>query len=161
MRKINRQKRGASNKPQATLQARKLRPRARSRQQLQLRRNNRLGRDLLQHARMERDSNLYTNRTSKPEDHRNKNPTLLARWLVNHRRLHLGALAQKVLLQHPHSPAANPALKRHLLLNLHLLGRVRSSEEKGDVPPLNRPLSVRKNQEVTRLRRSNFLQTTR
>src|SRR5215470_12316313 len=100
MRKINRQKRGASNKPQATLQARKLRPRARFRQQLQLRRNN-------------------------------------------------------------HSPAANPALKRHLLLNLHLLGRVRSSEEKGDVRPLSRPLPVRRNQEVTRLRRSNLLQTTR
>src|SRR5262245_36188603 len=50
MHKINRQKRAVSSKPQATLQARKLRPGAKCRKQLQLCRNDRLDRDLLQHA---------------------------------------------------------------------------------------------------------------
>ncbi len=103
------------------------------------------------------------------QNHQTRKPaqqevTLLARRQANprHRLLRLGALARarikstKALLQRPHRPA-HPALKCPLLLN-HLLRGVRSSGENRNIRLLNRPRHIRKNQEVTRLRRINFLQ---
>ena len=81
---------------------------------------------------------------------------------LRHRRLRLSAPAKardkslKALLQRPHR-RAHPALKRLLLLNLHLLRGVRSSGETRNIRLLNRPRHVRKKQEVTRLRRINLL----
>jgi hypothetical protein len=104
------------------------------------------------------------NRTFKQGNRPNKKLTLLARRQANprHRRPRLGALARgrikstKALLQRPHRPV-HPPLKRLLLVN-HLLRSVRSSGENRNIRLLNRPPHLRKNQEVTRLRRINFLQ---
>jgi hypothetical protein len=153
---------GPRSKLPATLPPRKLRRRARSgralSRQLQLHRNSRLDRALLQHV-------PEANRTCNQGNRLNKKLTLLARRLPNlrHRRQPLRALAKarnkslKALLQRPHRPA-HPALKCPLLLNLRLFRGVRSSAETRNVRPLNRPHHVPKNQEVTCLRQINLLQ---
>jgi hypothetical protein len=147
----------ASNK----LPARKVRRRARSgrppSKQLPLLRNSRLDTDLLQ---LVPEASRHFKQGNRP----NKKLTLLGRRQSNlrHRRLRLSAPAKardkslKALLQRPHR-RAHPALKRLLLLNLHLLRGVRSSGETRNIRLLNRPRHVRKKQEVTRLRRINLL----